>query len=102
MFATLFIKKITYQILEGLKHIHGKNIIHTDIKLDNILIEKNVEEIKYNKDINIKICDFGTSHYTNDKCNFGIGTIDYSAPECIIGLPYGTGIDVWGCRMYSI
>ena len=97
-------KKITYQILEGLKHIHGKNIIHTDIKLDNILIEKNVEEIKYNKDINIKICDFGTSHYTNDKCNFGIGTIDYSAPECIIGLPYGTGIDVWavGCIVFEL
>ena len=97
-------KKITYQILEGLKHIHGKNIIHTDIKLDNILIEKSIDKIKYNKDINIKICDFGTSHLTSDKSNFGIGTIDYSAPECIIGLPYGPGIDIWavGCIIFEL
>ena len=97
-------KKITYQILEGLKYIHSKNIIHTDIKLDNILIKNSIENIKYNKDINIKICDFGTSHFTDDKCNFGIGTIDYSAPECIIGLPYGPGIDVWavGCIVFEL
>lgn len=97
-------KKITYQILKGLECIHSKNIIHTDLKLDNILIINNIENIKYNKDINIKICDFGTSHLTTDKCNFNVGTIDYSAPECIIGLPYGTGIDIWatGCILFEI
>jgi len=97
-------KKITYQILKGLECIHSKNIIHTDLKLDNILIINDIENIKYNKDINIKICDFGTSHLTTDKCNFNVGTIDYSAPECIIGLPYGTGIDIWatGCIVFEI
>lgn len=97
-------KKITYQILKGLEEIHSKNIIHTDIKLDNILITTSIESIKYNKDINIKICDFGTAHYTTDKCNFNVGTIDYSAPECIIGLPYGCGIDIWatGCILFEI
>ena len=97
-------KKITYQILDGLKHMHSKNIIHTDIKLDNILITNKIEDIKYNKDINIKICDFGTTQFTSDKCNFDIGTIDYSAPECIIGLPYGPGIDIWavGCIVFEI
>lgn len=97
-------KKITYQILKGLEHIHSKNIIHTDLKLDNILIVESIENIKYNKDINIKICDFGTSHLTTDKCNFGVGTIDYSAPESIIGLPYGKGIDLWsvGCIVFEI
>ena len=97
-------KKITYQILKGLEQIHSKNIIHTDIKLDNILITTDIESIKYNKDINIKICDFGTAHYTTDKSNFNVGTIDYSAPECIIGLPYGCGIDIWatGCILFEI
>ncbi len=97
-------KKITYQILKGLEQIHSKNIIHTDIKLDNILITTDIEFIKYNKDINIKICDFGTAHYTTDKSNFNVGTIDYSAPECIIGLPYGCGIDIWatGCILFEI
>ena len=97
-------KKITYQILKGLECIHSKNVIHTDLKLDNILIINSIENIKYNKDINIKICDFGTSHLTTEKCNFHVGTIDYSAPECIIGLPYGTSIDIWatGCILFEI
>ena len=38
--------------------------------------------------------DFEISHLTTDKSDFTIGTIDYSAPECIIGLPYGKGIDI--------
>ena len=84
--------------------MHDKNIVHTDLKLDNILVINNLEDIKYNKDINIKICDFGTSHHTTQKCNFNIGTVDYSAPECIIGLPYGKSIDIWsfGCILYEI
>lgn len=97
-------KKITYQILQGLDFIHSKNIVHTDLKLDNILIINDLKNIKYNKDINIKICDFGTSHLTTEKCNFNAGTIDYNAPECIIGLPYGQKIDVWaiGCILFEI
>jgi serine/threonine-protein kinase SRPK3 len=97
-------KKIVYQILKGLDYMHDNNIIHTDLKLDNILINKNVLDIKSDEDINIKICDFGTAHYTTDKCNFNVGTIDYSAPECIIGLPYGCGIDIWatGCILFEI
>ena len=71
--------------MKGLEYLHSNNIIHTDIKLDNILIEKNILDIKYDKDVNIKIFDLGTSHYTSDKSNFGVGTIDYSAPECILG-----------------
>tara|TARA_Y100000741_G_scaffold363731_1_gene352679 strand:+ start:830 stop:2032 length:1203 start_codon:yes stop_codon:yes gene_type:complete len=97
-------KKITIQILKGLDYIHSNNIIHTDIKLDNILIEKNILDIKNDNDVNIKICDFGTSHFTSDKSNFSVGTIDYSAPECILGYPYGKGIDVWatGCILFEI
>lgn len=97
-------KKIGHQILNALKHMHDKNIIHTDIKLENILVTNQLKDIKYNKDINIKLCDFGTSHLTNQKSNYNIGTVDYSAPECIIGLPYGKGIDIWafGCILYEL
>ena len=46
------------QIIEGIEYIHSKNIVHRDIKLENILIDlKN----------NIKICDFGISKILNDK-----------------------------------
>lgn len=40
------------QIIEALHCIHQKNIVHRDIKLDNILLDH---------DGNVKICDFGVS-----------------------------------------
>lgn len=40
------------QIIAGLGYIHNKNIIHKDLKLENILIDKMGQ---------VKICDFGVS-----------------------------------------
>ena len=47
------VKSITYQMLLGLKHMHSANIIHRDIKPDNILIRR--------ADNCVKIADFGLS-----------------------------------------
>ena len=63
------------QIIEGIKHIHSKNIVHRDIKLENILIDlKN----------NIKICDFGIGKILKkkkEKLFEQCGTPMYMAPE---------------------
>ena len=45
-------KYIFYQVSLALKYIHENNIIHRDIKLDNILVDENDWS---------KICDFGVS-----------------------------------------
>ncbi len=57
--------------------MHSKNILHRDIKLDNILLDDN---------FNSKICDFGVSRIMkegeiiSEKC----GTPAYLAPEVIL------------------
>ena len=46
------IKKIIYGLLCSLKFLHQANVIHRDLKPDNILLDEN---------LNIKLCDFGFS-----------------------------------------
>jgi MAP/microtubule affinity-regulating kinase len=69
-------KPIFRQVVYGLAHIHSRNVVHRDIKLDNILLDS---------DGGVKICDFGVSKVIdkhkiiNDQC----GTPAYIAPEII-------------------
>lgn len=91
-------KFIFKQIIEGIQFIHSKNIVHRDIKLDNILIDLNN---------NIKICDFGVSkqiknrEIINDQC----GTPAYIAPEILRNNGYeGFPVDIWsaGVVLYTM
>lgn len=92
-------KKYFYQILLGLNAIHKCEILHRDIKLDNILIDKSLRFIK--------ICDFGVSKLVNkgeiitDHC----GTPAYLAPEIILNQGYeGYWSDIWslGVLLYCM
>ena len=88
------------QIIEGIKHIHQHNIVHRDIKLENILIDINN---------NIKICDFGIGKILSsdkellyDQC----GTPMYMAPEIFLSSKKngyeGPPVDIWssGIALY--
>ena len=91
-------KKIFIQIVEGVKYCHNNNILHRDIKLDNILLDG--ENI-------VKICDFGVSRVVkkgviiNEQC----GTPAYIAPEIIKDKGYeGCTADLWsmGVLLYAM
>ena len=92
-------KFIFKQLLQSLKYIHNKNIVHRDIKLDNILIDLNN---------NIKLCDFGVGKYISDNHELlydQCGTPAYIAPEVVAGEGYeGFPVDLWssGVVLYSL
>lgn len=69
---------IALQLAEGLQEAHQKNIIHRDVKPDNIMIAKSGI---------LKIMDFGLAkirgHSRLTQDDFSMGTIDYMSPEQI-------------------
>lgn len=87
------IKYILYQIFLGIEYLHSLNIIHRDIKSDNILI---------NSDLKLKIADFGLASIKNVDCNMNdyVVTRWYRAPELLTdNVEYDELIDIWsiGC-----
>ena len=95
-----FLKNISFQILNGLNYLHENNIIHRDIKLENIL---------YDSKNNIaKIGDFGLSRQFDYDLNdqyTDVGTYPYKPPELLLGLThYTSSLDIWstGCVLVEI
>lgn len=89
-----------YKLLSALQYLQKNNIIHRDIKLDNIVINRNNQkgEEGGEKDIIIKIIDFGFAIQSNTiiKCHQIIGTPQYISPESIQGI-YSHRSDIWSC-----
>ena len=69
------------QILKGVKSIHDNEIVHLDLKIENIILDEFY---------NLKISDFGLSIDNNDKqlINIFQGSEKYKAPEIILKKPF--------------
>ena len=79
-----------YQIIIALNYIHSNNVIHRDLKLENILLGDNME---------IKIGDFGLATKLDRKSKKGlnqnVGTFKYKAPEILSEKEYSYEIEIW-------
>lgn len=93
------VKYILYQCCLGLEYIHDRNIVHRDIKSDNIFL--------HNKGTVIKLGDFGIAkvlHSTQSLTQTLVGTPYYFSPELCDDEPYGKMTDIWslGCVCYEL
>ncbi|KAG5451312.1 Dual specificity tyrosine-phosphorylation-regulated kinase 2 [Clonorchis sinensis] len=86
------VSKLTRGILECMNLLHKNNIIHCDLKPENVLLRSAAR-------CAIKVIDFGSSCYTNQRVYTYIQSRFYRAPEIILGMEYGPPIDMWslGC-----
>ena len=82
------------QICEGVKYLHSNNIIHRDIKPENLLFDGDI----------VKIIDFGWCVQGGDVRMTFWGTLDYMAPEMIMGSGHSFKLDIWtlGILLYEM
>jgi len=69
-----------HQLLETMEYMHSKQVVHRDLKLENILVDENM---------NLKVADFGFACYKNiNSLSSYRGTMTYMAPEIKEGKMY--------------
>ena len=90
-------KKIIKQLLNAQKFLHDNQIVHTDIKPENVLISENDSEFL------VKLIDFGSSYLPEEEKRDDVGTREYRSPEVILMGEYDTPTDVWsiGCVAFE-
>ena len=85
------------QLLSGLAYLHSNNIVHRDLKLENILIHEIEKSKTTGEDLfDIKIIDFGTARIfdKNRKPQSIVGSSYYIAPE-VLRQKYNKECDLW-------
>ncbi|KAI8640276.1 kinase-like domain-containing protein [Parasitella parasitica] len=84
------IRRIFKQIALAVRHLHDHNIVHRDIKDENVVLDQQCGSLR--------LIDFGSAAYLKPgrKYETFVGTLDYAAPEILRGHTYsGKPQDVW-------
>jgi serine/threonine protein kinase len=93
---------IARQLIDAVKYCHDNNVLHRDIKVDNVLVKDDKETPP-----RIVLADFGFSSISPllSLLDTYSGTPPYAAPELFNGIPhYGAKADIWaiGITLYVL
>nr|XP_033775015.1 mitogen-activated protein kinase kinase kinase 14 [Geotrypetes seraphini]XP_033775016.1 mitogen-activated protein kinase kinase kinase 14 [Geotrypetes seraphini] len=89
------------QVLEGLEYLHEHNILHGDVKADNVLLSKDRSQAflcDFGHAAHLIPEDLGKSHMPDD---YLPGTQTHMAPEIMMGKHWSSKMDIWSicCMM---
>ncbi|KAF7729894.1 hypothetical protein EC973_003628 [Apophysomyces ossiformis] len=87
-------RKLFAQLISSVQYMHQKSVVHRDLKLENLLLDRNR---------NIIVTDFGFANHfsseSDDLMSTSCGSPCYAAPELVVndGLYAGSAVDIWSC-----
>lgn len=76
-----YARHFLHQILLSLRYLHAAGIVHRDLKPSNILV---------NRDLSLKLCDFGLARKEEDQMTGYVVTRFYRAPEVMLSWQHYT------------
>ncbi|TDL18893.1 kinase-like protein [Rickenella mellea] len=91
------VRAYAHQLFLAMSLLRKCNIMHADIKPDNILVNEQKTVIK--------LCDLGSaSDASENEITPYLVSRFYRAPEIILGVPYDSSLDMWsiGCTLYEL
>nr|KAF6452194.1 dual specificity tyrosine phosphorylation regulated kinase 4 [Molossus molossus] len=96
-FSLSVVRCFTLSVLKCLQMLYVEKIIHCDLKPENIVLYQKGQ-------VSVKVIDFGSSCYEDEKVYTYIQSRFYRSPEVILGHPYNMAIDMWslGCIMAEL
>lgn len=98
------VKHTVWQVMHGVHYLHERNIVHRDIKLENVLVSQA-------SPLRLQLTDFGFANFIDPSSkapardlNSVVGTGSYMAPEVIDGRGHGKPVDIFaaGVAMFRL
>ncbi|VDP15363.1 unnamed protein product [Onchocerca flexuosa] len=96
-FSLQLVRKFAHSMLQCLDLLNRNRLIHCDLKPENVLLKQQGRS-------GIKVIDFGSSCFDDQRVYTYIQSRFYRAPEVIMGGKYGMPIDMWslGCILAEL